>query len=74
MRTLPITAEALFALEERLLDPRVRRLASEVEKLLADDFCEFGTDGKVTHWLEESILPGNRDSVGLVSWHVRMEL
>ena len=57
-----------------IFDPRVRRLASEVEKLLADDFCEFGTDGKVTHWLEESILPGNRDSVGLVSWHVRMEL
>ena len=47
MRTLPIASEELFALEERLLDPRVRRLASEVEKLLADDFCEFGSSGRI---------------------------
>jgi len=39
--------EDLRALEERLLDPEVRRSASLVDKLLADDFVEFGSSGRV---------------------------
>jgi hypothetical protein len=34
-------------LEERLLDPRVRKEVKEVAALLADDFVEFGGSGKV---------------------------
>lgn len=41
------TAEALRALEERLLDPLVRRSPSLVDSLLADDFVEFGSSGRV---------------------------
>ncbi len=37
----------LRALEERLLDPKVRRSPSQVDKLLADDFVEFGSSGRV---------------------------
>jgi hypothetical protein len=34
-------------LEERLLDPAVRASAEEVGLLLADDFLEFGSSGRV---------------------------
>ena len=41
------TSDVLLALEQRLLDTTVRRLPCEVEALLADDFCEFGSSGRV---------------------------
>jgi hypothetical protein len=40
--------------EEALLDPAVRRDRSRVAALLADDFQEFGSSGRV--WSREAIL------------------
>ena len=37
----------LQALEEELLQPAVRKTASRVDALLADDFLEFGSAGRV---------------------------
>ena len=34
-------------LEERLMDPQGRRKGEDVAELLADDFVEFGSSGKV---------------------------
>lgn len=47
MRESSKVSKDLRALEERLLDPDVRRSASQVGKLLADDFVEFGSSGRV---------------------------
>jgi hypothetical protein len=44
----------LRAREEALLDPEVRRDRARVEALLAQDFLEFGSSGKV--WSREEIL------------------
>jgi hypothetical protein len=48
-----ITAQ-LFALEEALLDPAVRRDRARVSELVADDFVEFGSSGRV--WTRDAIL------------------
>ncbi|MBY0097946.1 DUF4440 domain-containing protein [Mesobacillus maritimus] len=40
-------------LEEKLLTPEVRSSKSELEKLLADDFFEIGSSGKVLYKDEE---------------------
>jgi hypothetical protein len=37
----------LRQLEERLLQPEVRRSAADVAELLADEFIEFGSSGRV---------------------------
>ncbi len=39
--------EQLRLLEERLLEPEVRRSVKELEILLADDFIEFGSSGRI---------------------------
>jgi hypothetical protein len=39
--------EHLYSLEERLLQPDVRKSVEELEILLADDFIEFGSSGRV---------------------------
>ena len=39
--------EQLRLLEQQLLDPVVRRDGDRVSRLLADDFVEFGTSGRV---------------------------
>ena len=39
--------ETLRELEDQLLDPSVRGSRREVEDLLADDFTEFGSSGRV---------------------------
>jgi hypothetical protein len=44
----------LRACEEALLDPLVRRDRERVTALLAEDFCEFGSSGRV--WTREEIL------------------
>ena len=44
----------LRALEETLLDPAVRRDRARVEALLAEEFEEFGSSGRV--WTREQIL------------------
>jgi hypothetical protein len=39
--------ELIRHLEERLLQPDVRRSAQDVAELLADDFIEFGSSGRI---------------------------
>ena len=41
------TAQALRDLEERLLHPSVRASPEEVARLLADEFIEFGSSGRI---------------------------
>jgi hypothetical protein len=47
-------AAHLLALEQVLLDPAVRRDRSRVARLLAEDFVEIGSSGRL--WLREEIL------------------
>jgi hypothetical protein len=47
-------ADHLRGLEESLLDPGVRRDRARVAALLADDFLEFGSSGRV--WTREETL------------------
>ncbi|WP_374722967.1 nuclear transport factor 2 family protein [Peribacillus tepidiphilus] len=39
--------EHLYQLEEKLLKPNIRTSTAELEKLLSDDFFEFGSSGNV---------------------------
>jgi len=39
--------EKLLDLEEKLLKPDIRTSPKELDQLLADDFFEFGTSGKI---------------------------
>lgn len=41
--------EHLFNLENMLLKPDIRTTPKEIEKLLSDDFFEFGSSGRVWH-------------------------
>jgi hypothetical protein len=36
-------------LEERLLQPDMRKAAEEVAELLTEDFIEFGSSGRIFH-------------------------
>ena len=45
---------AVEALERRLLEPVVRSSRDELEELLAEDFVEFGSSGRV--WAREEII------------------
>ena len=47
MEDLSVLEEVLRALEERLLQPDARQSAPELDALLADDFIEFGSSGRV---------------------------
>ena len=47
-------ANHLRSLEESLLDPELRRDRSRVSPLLADDFLEFGSSGRI--WTRAEIL------------------
>ena len=38
--------EQLYDLEDRLLQPEIRRSGEEISRLLADDFIEFGVSGR----------------------------
>lgn len=44
----------LRLLEEALLDPAVRRNPAQLEKLLAEDFREFGSSGRI--WTRQAII------------------
>ena len=46
--------ETLFDLELKLLDPKIRKDKGELEALLAKDFFEFGSSGKV--WSRAEII------------------
>jgi len=39
--------QLLYRLEESLLQPEIRRSPAEVARLLADEFVEFGSSGRV---------------------------
>lgn len=49
-------------LEEKLLEPEIRSSKVELKKLLADDFFEFGSSGKVLYKDEEIA----DDGIGIV--------
>lgn len=53
MKTDPNLKEHLRQLEEKLLKPEVRSSRAELEKLLAEEFFEFGSSGKVLYKDEE---------------------
>lgn len=37
----------ILKLEEKLLDPNIRKSSRELEELLSDDFIEFGSSGRI---------------------------
>jgi len=41
--------EQLFQLEQRLLQPEVRKSEDDIAMLLADNFVEFGSSGRIFH-------------------------
>jgi hypothetical protein len=47
MHNNDITKQLLYDLENRLLQPEVRHSRAELEKLLAEEFVEFGSTGRV---------------------------
>jgi hypothetical protein len=47
MKPDPSPENHLRQLEERLLQPNVRRSAAEVSELLANEFIEFGSSGRI---------------------------
>ena len=47
MQAEPALEDHLRQLEECLLQPRVRRSAEEVSELLASEFIEFGSSGRI---------------------------
>lgn len=49
----------LYALETALLEPSVRNQPARVDALLADDFFEFGSSGRV--WTKRIIIERLRD-------------
>ena len=54
METEQAKETVIRQLEERLLQPEVRRSASDVAALLADDFREFGSSGR--SWTKQQII------------------
>ena len=53
MKTVHELKDHLRQLEESLLMPEVRSSKAELKKLLADDFFEFGSSGRVLYKNEE---------------------
>jgi ribonuclease HI len=49
-----VLAELLLSLELQLMDPAFRKDRAAVSSLLAEDFSEFGSSGRV--WSREAIL------------------
>ena len=47
MQADPVLEDHLRQLEERLLQPNVRKSAEEVSELLAHEFIEFGSSGRI---------------------------
>jgi hypothetical protein len=47
MQAEPVLENHLCQLEERLLQPNVRKSAEEVSELLASEFIEFGSSGRI---------------------------
>ncbi|MGG1165944.1 MULTISPECIES: DUF4440 domain-containing protein [Bacillus cereus group] len=62
MEGLSSLRECLYQLEERLLKPGVRTSQKELKKILAADFFEFGSSGKVLYKNEDI----DKNGIGVV--------
>ncbi len=62
MEGFSLLRECLYQLEERLLKPEVRTSQKELKKILADDFFEFGSSGKVLYKNEDI----DKNGIGVV--------
>lgn len=60
MKTENYLKEHIRQLEENLLNPEVRSSRTELKKLLADDFFEFGSSGKILYKGEDIAKDGIR--------------
>ena len=49
MQNMSSLAEHIRELEERLLSPEIRTNVAELDRLLADDFFEYGSSGNVCY-------------------------
>jgi hypothetical protein len=62
MEANPSDAQSLQRFEEELLQPNVRNSGERVAELLADDFVEFGSSGRVFN--KQQIIDALRQEVG----------
>jgi hypothetical protein len=60
--------EQLISLEEKLLNPAVRKSVEEVSQLLADDYSEIGSSGKVYN-KKDTIEALKKEPTGQISAH-----
>lgn len=60
--------EHLISLEEKLLNPSIRKSVEEVSQLLADDYREFGSTGKVYN-KKDTIEALQNEPAGQISAH-----
>lgn len=67
MENQALLKEQLRLLEERLLEPKVRKSKKELEVLLADDFIEFGSSGRMYN--KQQVIDGL-----LISYTVQMTI
>ena len=58
----------LISQEEKLLNPSVRKSVEEVTQLLADDYREFGSSGKVYN-KKDTIEALHKETTGQISTH-----
>jgi len=65
--------EEIHRLEERLLDPQVRASAEQLHELLADDFVEFTSSGRVVNKRQViETLPGQpAEHFTILDFHVQ---
>lgn len=59
-------SEKIIYLEKRLLDPKVRKSAEELDKLLADEFIEYCTSGYVCNKQETLDSVSNNEEVEII--------
>ncbi|MCP1359190.1 DUF4440 domain-containing protein [Aneurinibacillus migulanus] len=67
MENMSSLNEHLRQLEEQLLKPEIRTASADIEKLLADDFFEFGSSGNV--WYKKDCIGENGISVREMTFH-----
>ncbi len=56
VRGIFVKQSSLKNLEEKLLDPRIRKCPDELTLLLADEFTEIGSSGKI--YTKQSVIEG----------------
>jgi hypothetical protein len=60
--------DQLCKLEQRLLEPEIRTAPAELDKLLADDFFEFGSSGNV--WYKKDCVSEGGLSVRIYDFEI----